>query len=265
MKTAHSKIKTGPVSWAYHFVAEFFTTFRWREHAPALGIIALACLVVLVCWIAVYLVDALGAYEMGAGRGMWWHLFRNRGPVEWGQWVFLSLTSLSAAAFVGIYRERKLRKDQIFWALVSASFMLMFIEDAGDPRHVLAEYGALLYGIRRMRTEAVFFIFILSPLVIALLRYWKVATSVPPQTRFYFLLGGFFYGVAASSSLFREQGGFYHILGERLSQSLTYGNVPAFYLMDFVLEESLELVAASIIFAGILMFWKTGLGRPKGP
>ncbi len=244
---------------AYYFIAEFFLTFRWREHRSALAVIALACLGILASWIAVYLVDALGASQAGAGRGMWWHLFRNRGPVEWGQWVFLSLTSLSAAVFAGIYRERGQRNEQIFWALVSASFMLMFIEDAGDPRHVLAEYGALLYGIKRMHTEAVYFLFILSPLIAALLRYWKVAVSVPSQTRLYFLVGGFFYGVAASASLYRDVQGFYRVMGEQLSLALTNGNVPGFFLMDFVLEESLELLAASIIFAGIIMYWKVGI------
>ncbi len=248
---------------AYFFIADFFRTFRWREHAPALVVIVLAFLYVLAAWIAVYLVDALGAAEMGAGRGMWWHLFRNGGPVEWVQWIFLSLISLSAAVFAGIFRERGQKMEQFFWVLISASFMLMFIEDAGDPRHVLSEYGALLYGIKRMHTEAVFFIFILSPLAVALLRCWKAAVSVPPQTRLYFLVGGFLYGVAASASLFREEGGLYHILGERLSLALTNGNVPGFFMMDFVLEESLELVAASIIFAGIIMYWKAGIGKRK--
>ncbi len=248
---------------AYSFMAEFFLTFRWREHRLALAVIGLACLGILGSWLAVYLVDAVGFSDLGAGRGMWWHLFRNRGPVEWGQYVFLSLISLSAAVFTGIYRERGQRKEQFFWALVSVSFMLMFIEDAGDPRHVLAEYGALLYGIKRMHTEAVYFLFILSPLAAALLCYWKVAVSVPPQTRLYFMVGGFFYGVAASASLYRDVQGFYRVLGEQLSQALTNGNVPGFFLMDFVLEESLELLAASIIFAGIIMYWKAGIGNRK--
>lgn len=259
MKTATSRNSfTRNVSRPYRFIAEFFQTFRWREHAPALIVIALACLFVLATWTAVYLVDAAAVTERGAGRGMWWHLFRNRGPVEWVQWLFISLTSLSAAAFTGIFRERGEKDKKYFWALIAVFFLLMLIEDAGDPRHLVADYGALVYGIKRMYSEGVVFALILLPLGIALLRYWKVAVCVPPQTRLYLLVGGFLYAVAASASLFREEGGFYNELGAQLSQALTGGNVPGFFLMDFVLEESLELMAAAIIFAGIIMYWKKG-------
>lgn len=261
MKTARGDSYSDSPGGPGAFLADFFRTFRWKDHKPALIVIALTCLYILICWILVYLVDARGLYEIGADRGMWWHLFRNRAFVEWGQWTFLALITLTAAAVSGISRERGQRAAQVFWFLVAASFVLMVIEDAGDPRHVLAEYGAVLFGIKRMYTEGAFFLFILTPLVIALVRHWRVAFSVPPQTRLYYLLGCFLYGVAASASLFREEGGFYHIVGERLSQALTYGNVPAFFLMDFVLEESVELLATSLIFAGMIMYWKTAVRR----
>lgn len=232
---------------------------------PSLVIIALSCLIILVSWIAVYVVDVLNLTSVSPERGLWWHLFRNRGPVEWVQWIFISLTCLSAAVLCGAKWERGDRKAQVFWGLISITFILMLIEDAGDPRHVLADYGYQLFGITRRNIEGVYFAFTAAPLLYAFLRHRDVIFKIP-QTRLYIIAGGLLYAVAATASVFREYADFYINLGEQLSIKIAAGAIPPFFLMDFVLEESLELFSAATIFAGVLIYWRlAGPGRKIHP
>ncbi len=240
----------------WKFPGEFFTTFRWREHLPSLLIVSLALLFILAVWRIVYLVDVQGGLpQLASVRGLWWHAFRNRGPVEWMQWVFLSLTLLYAAALSGVYWEKRDRGAQIFWGLIAFSFLLMLIEDTGDPRHLMAHYGYNYLGISKMKVEGIFYLFIAGPIIYGFLRFWKVPFSFP-QTRLYLVTGGLMYALAASASVFRNQGDFYINIGERLSLYLVNGTVPGFFFMDFVLEETIELLAASLFFAGVLMYWR---------
>jgi len=245
----------------FFFFSDFFSTFRLREHLPSIAIIAAACLVILSCWVAVYFVDVLNLTSISPERGLWWHLFRNRGPVEWVQWIFISLTCLGAAVLCGSFWEKGEKRGQLFWGLIAITFILMLIEDAGDPRHVLANYGYELFGMKRRNIEGVYFALMASPLLYAFLRFREVIFNIP-QTRLYIVVGGVLYAVAATASVFREYGDFYVNLGERLSQEVTGGVIPPFFLMDFVLEESLELFSAATIFAGVRIYWRlAGPGR----
>lgn len=227
-----------------------------RKHLPSLIVILSSFVVVISALVAVYLVDVLNVSSVASERGLWWHLFRNRGPIEWVQWIFLSLTFLSGAVLCGIYWERDKKNERNFWGLLSLTFLFMLIEDAGDPRHVLADYGYTLFDISRRNIEGAVFLLIVLPLGYAVLRYWRVI-FYSVQTRVYFFLGAGFYGLAALCSLFREKEAFYVNVGERLSAAITGSTIPGFFLMDFVLEESLELMAAAVFFSGVLVYWRT--------
>jgi len=250
------KMKPFPALSPVRFLKDFFNTFQLKEHTLSLVLIGSTLLFIVLCWVAIYLVDVVNIGGLSSVRGLWWHLFRNRGPVEWVQWIFLAYISLSAAAFFGMYRERGgCRREEIFWILAAIAFILMLIEDAGDPRHLLAEHAGVLLGMNRTLAEGIVFFLIVLPLLYAVLVHWREAFAVA-QVRLYFVAGGTLYALAAVASLFREERGFYPLIGDRLSQTFTGGSIPGFFLMDFVIEESIELMAASFIAAGIIIYWK---------
>ena len=242
------------------FIFDIFRTFKFKEHLPSLSIIAAVAVINAAVFLAVLAVDVWEITGITPVQGFWWHAFRNRGPVEWMQWFFISLTVLSSAALFGIFKERGDRKAQLFWGLVSLTFILMLIEDAGDPRHVLAHYGFSLFSIKKSHIEGLFYIMVIGPIMYGYLRFWKVPFSYP-QVRPYLLVGPFLYALAGATSVFRNQGDFYVNLGDKLSAAYFSNKIPGFFLMDFVFEEMLELTAASIFFAGVLMYWRKALGK----
>lgn len=231
-------------------------TYVKYKHLPSLLVILCGIAVVIAALAAVYLVDVVNVTGAAPERGLWWHLFRNRGPIEWLQWLFLSLTCLTGAVLCGIYWERGEMEKRNFWGLLSLTFLFMLIEDAGDPRHVLADYGASLLGISKTNIEGAVFAIIILPLAAAMIRYWRIIYYAV-QFRIYFFAGAGIFALAALSSLFRREGSFYEVVGEKLSAQFTGSAIPGFFLMDFVLEESLELIAAAVFFAGVLLYWRT--------
>ncbi len=146
--------------------------------------------------------------------------------------------------FFGFHYARGEREASVFWGLVTVSFVLMLIEDAGNPRHRIAYYLVNYLGWSRLAIEGTLYVLISFPIIIAFLRYWKVP-FIYPQTRLYLLTGAFLYGGAASSSVFRFQDDYYYDLGDKISDLLLEGVVPGFWLMDYVIEEAVELLAAA--------------------
>ena len=244
-----------PVTILIYYIRETFAAYRWKEQRLPLTIIGLTLLFVGLCWWAIYLVDVHNFAGISSSQGLWWHLFRNRGPVEYVQWFFLALTTLASAALFGYHLAREERPSHIFWGLVSVSFILMLIEDAGDPRHIIARYTHNFLGWEHKYVEGAFFIAVAFPVVFAFLRYWKVHFHYP-QTRLYLLSGAALYGAVATTSVLRHQEEIYRRLGERLSPILFEGNIPGFHLMDFMVEESVELLASAIFFTGVFVYWR---------
>ena len=235
------------------FVTEFFTTFRVREHAPSLGIVGAAAAVVAAFWVGIYLIDFVEIFGLTSDRGFWWHAFRNRGPVELIQWLIIATVVISSALLSGMHMQRGERSAHFFWLLVAIGFALMLIEDPGDPRHMLAAHFKNFWGTDHKWVEGTVFGIIVAPTIFAFLRYWSVPFRFP-QTRLYLLAGGALYALAATTSLFRAQDEFYPRLGDRISAVIFNGEIGGFFVMDFIIEESVELMAGAIFLAGVVMY-----------
>ncbi len=243
------------------FVADFFRTFRFAEHWPPLAIIAAALLTVAAFWVGIYVVDFTNAWGLSSDQGFWWHAFRNRGPVELLQWLLIAAVIIFAARLSGIHQQRGERHATYFWLLIAIGFSLMLIEDPGDPRHILGAYFPQFFGWDKMYVEAVFFSVMVAPTIFAFLRFWNVPFRYA-QTRLYLIAGGLLYALAASTSVLRSYDEFYIRVGERLSNRFLDGEIPGFFLMDFVLEESVELMAAATFLAGVYVYWRLVTATP---
>ncbi len=216
-------------------------------------IITLGALYVVLFWVGMYLIDFRNIFGISSDQGFWWHAFRNRGPVEIGQWALMSLVVVTSGRIAGIFEERGDRSGKILWLLIAATFAMMVIEDAGDPRHIQGRYFVQFFGINRNLVEAGFFGVMTFPIIFGFLRYWKKAFQVV-ESRLYLILGGLFYATAAGTSLFRWVGRFYARVGDRISELFFGGSIPGFFLMDFVFEESLELMAGAVFLAGAYLY-----------
>lgn len=238
------------------FISEFFATFRFADHKYSIAAISLALTATIIGLVLVYLVDVRSVISNPSSHDMWWHLYRQGGPIEWGQWFFNSLTLLICAHLSGVFRQRGDKKTSRFWILIAITFMLMVIEDSGDPRHVIASYVSSIWGLKTYWVEIPFFACMVAPLGYAFYRYGRQGMA-RPQNRLYTILGILMYGFVASTSAMREVGSFYYVVGDYLSERLIGGTIEGFFLMEKVYEETLELNAAAMFCAGILVYFVT--------
>lgn len=234
----------------------FWESYRQGHHRTALLILAGTFLLLTLAWAAVYVVDVYGLSQVGALKGAWWHLFRQGSPVEWIQWGFLALIFWHGSYLCGVYHQQGKETYARFWGWASASFVLMLIEDAGDPRHVLADYGSVLLGIPEKFIEGAVFAVMVAPLLWALLRY-RQPLKDNPQILPYAVVGTILYGLVAISTLLRVTENLYFRVGRSLSESLTGGAVPPYFLVDFVIQETVEALAAAFLFAALLVYMRT--------
>jgi hypothetical protein len=244
------------------------------------GTIVVAMVAVLaVAWTAMLVVDVLGWVTIPGAEPLWMHLFNNR-PVEWVQWLLLGWAILQAGFVAGRLPddERRLRG---FVLLLGAGLVLMLFEDAGDARHVLSDYveaalGSTILGLpHRVVADVPYFAVIAILPMLAVLRFGRDAWRSPTARR-YLLLAYGLYAVAAIGSGLRHLGGLYMRVGGALDRLLLAGRFPppdggsrweaAFWLMDSVVEETIESVAAAAMLAVMLAIahdLRAGRLRPR--
>ena len=236
-------------------------------------------------WAAFLLVDiadvlGLGSavYEYFSERDIeraqvWAILFTEGGPVEIMQWLLLAVASGLAMHIHGLLSAGKNpgkndRHARLFWLLMGIAFLLMLIEDAGNPRHwAIRFFHALFGGDAGQITELIYFA-ALGALPLSALAFFGRPVLGLPRTRI-FLLGGFFvYGLAAVSSAARyywyeAAGEWLHAraFGETLKEVALGTQGHGFWLMDYLVEESLELIGATLLAAAAAAF----LREYKGP
>ncbi len=248
------------------FSKKFSVLLQHWQNIPSYLPIFIALTVIIVCLGAVYLVDIQDIfgvpYTVRRFEGLYTHLFNDLRPVQLMQIGYLSLIILGSVVLFDVFNENGKVKERNFWGLVALSFLIMFIEDAANPRHVLVHYTSLL-NIPRELIEGPFYLLMALPLLIALIRYRSVIFPHFSVKRF-FIVGVLVYAVASVASLFREVWvDFYQIWGTKLTNVLTGGVIPGYGLMDLLVEESLELMAVSIIFTGVLIYWKSFVSTNK--
>ena len=237
-------------------------------------ILSVAAAVVLAGVLAVYLVDAgnlLGLsdrlQESGLEIGvLYYYLYRDGGPIELVQWSFLALMTLTAAYQSGRWSQKK--DVARFWISGALLGMLMLMEDMGNVRHLLADIAAQLLPVpdwlARTVVETGFYLLIASPAVVTALLYRRVPASVRPPGKL-LVPGAVLYAVAATASASRAVNDWYVMAGHRIHTSAFSGRLPlmpdgfwgvevggdvtAFLLMDFLVEESIELLGAGFVLA----------------
>lgn len=208
----------------------------------------------------------------GQARLFYRHWFGNGGPVELVQWVVLGGASVFYARAGGVFRPGDPRRS--FALLMAFLLVLMLIEDAGDPRHTIRDYVQALagegdYGFIGTLAELLYFLLLGGFALFILGRHWRF---IGADRRFAVYLAGacLCYGLAVvlsfSGSAFYGvfDQALYFVWGEALVRLLAPLSAASFqtavlenpgkvfYLMDALVEESLELLGAGAFLASAL-------------
>lgn len=240
---------------------------RLMRRSPRL-LITLIALWLLGAWGVFLAVDIYEWIDLGLNRPVWTLLFNDR-PIEWTQWFILAAAAAMSGYLGGRLDGRGETKAGRFFTLLALGLGFMLIEDAGDIRHVLNQEAAWLVGAKifglpaSFLVEAPYFLAVAGVPLYALARYgrsiwWAVSA------RFYMLGGFLLYGLAAGGSLLSNLAHSYVILGGLFDILLLGSRLPLipgrtqeysyFFFADSALEESIELLAITMLLAAMLAF-----------
>jgi len=222
----------------------------------------------LIVWIIFIAIDIMNLIDIELSQPVWTRLFNDR-PVEWSQWFLLAFAIVASAYLAGKLDAGKKVMAARFFFLLAIGLGLMLIEDAGDIRHTLSSWlheatGPFIFGLpHRVVSDVPYFAALAAVPLYAVFRYGSYAWE-SAGTRFYLPLGVIFYALAAVCSGLRHLGDFYIKVGLRLDSFLFGGRFPVpdgmtqerahFFIVDSVIEESVELLAVTMIFAAILAY-----------
>ncbi len=245
---------------------------------------AIALTYLTIAWALFFLVDvrnAFGLQDMLAARihipVTWYYLFQEGGATEIGQWLFLSMITLTAGILAGHLLAAGRRRPALFWSLIGVAAALMLIEDAGNPRHYFSSLAVMIIPWGESSTikttvELVYYILLSSVPVYAVVRFWRYPFRSTVTTAF-LLIGFSTYGVAGFASATRHVMEWYAAFGHSLHQLIAGGQliIPAgwdqymlnFYLVDWLLEESLELIGAAALLTATLFYLQEYLSHPE--
>ncbi len=127
---------------------------------------------------------------------LWPMIFRDGGPIEIFQWLFLGLLSLFSAYISGILKERGKKKEAIFWLLFAIAGILMLMEDAGDIRHFFFRELFSPHWRTLNILETIYFLVLGAIPTFAVLKYGKHIKK-SHITVILLILGFVFYGSSA--------------------------------------------------------------------
>lgn len=208
------------------------------------------------------------------------HWGRNSGIAEVFQFVFLG-GAIMTSAFIAGSRLNISKRQYKFWLLLAISFTLMLLEDAGNLRHTFMSYVQAIFVEPEQSWggssfELLYFGILGGLPLYTLIRYGGFLKRYK-KTRIYLIIGYIFYFLAGSLSFagtafskvfeknFYSQAGhhFYNFALKIGDKELTeiWTNWQAnssfpinFYLMDSLVEENLEIIGASALFAAVVSF-----------
>ncbi|MEJ6951028.1 hypothetical protein [Natronospora cellulosivora (SeqCode)] len=205
--------------------------------------------------------------------------YRNGGIAEMMQWIFLA-----GAAFMAVFIAGKLHDSKKisykFWGIMGIAFLLLLIEDAGDPRHTIRSFVQAIFkepvqGPMGSLTELIYFSLLAFIIIYAIVKY-KSVLGESSNCKRYFKIAFLSYALATTMSFFGTASGIdlYHWLGGNMyNWLLALGddalihrwsminfmegwNYIGFFLMDSLVEEAIELIgAASFFSAGISYYY----------
>ena len=257
----------------------------WHFAAAALAYLAMA-------WVLFFAVDVFNLFGsrdllsrvLPDNPSTWYQLFRDGRVTEWLQWGALGIAGLIAAIHAGRLYERQdpaAQRLARFWVLIALALTLMLIEDAGNVRHMLRWYAYRLTDMvmAERAVEFAYFSVLAGIPLYALLRYWRDHRQHGPTHRY--LLAAFaFYGIAGLSSATRHWGEWHDRVGEaalatirRVDENFViYRHVSydgqvreGYWLMDMIVEESVELLGATMFLCAAMAFLHVLRGGERRP
>lgn len=254
-------------------------------------IIAIGIGILVFSYMTIYLIDMLNIFglrmlfEGGKVPLMWHWTFVEAGPVEVFQWLFLGGFIITSGYLVGGFSQLNESKKANFWLIMAIGGVLMLIEDAANVRHPLITSSIIFDWHTVNILETIYFLFIAFLPVIAVIKYRKILFK-NRKLLMLFVLAFLFYGTAGfvTGDTYVSNGlgivepinnamyNFTVYLGgedlqiiyedsnrhiaeleeERGSSIMDVG----MRLNDYILEESLELLGATMFLAAALMHRK---------
>lgn len=255
---------------------EVQTSFQWRSwiRRPA-AIPAMITAYLLLCYLAVLLVDVFGLWGVQAWLGahanqplLWYYLFVDGGPTELLQWSTLAATAIMGGMLVGRLQVAGEQTAARFWILIAVTAGILAIEDPADWRTPLSLGVTRVFGVDAQHplrdiTMGVYYAAISSVPVYAVLRYGRVVWDSP--ARVWFFAGMSLYALAAMGSVTRYVGGYEWLggridrlaggrLGDGFIHHFTPQRPPGWWLVDLVIEESMELMAAALLLTAVVAY-----------
>lgn len=258
---------------------------------PPILVVGLAITVLTLLWVWVGLAD-VAAWEAARTESLlsrsplpllWYPLFSEGRAVEIGQWTLLFMSMLLAAHWWLSRRRSGSSHDRLPFLVLTGALLLMLVEDSLNLRHVVADdYLPFLHAqlpgtesfVTRLTWELSFYsalsAMMLGSITTLVLRYR------PRRATFAWLVLAFgVYGSVAFGSAMRRVGEWQERLGGWLMERLGLYDLPhwqdalasversrensenftftlEYLLVDHLVEESVELIAASLLLAALL-------------
>ncbi len=248
----------------------------------SLGTAYLAVMLVLT-----YLIDFLGINLFGVKDWLnrigyeepvlfWLHFFSEGSITEILQWLCLAVAFLVLTLFTR-QKHRVNPRPPWIWIIFSIAILLMFLEDSINLRHELSDIIGNLLAVntntiewRRSFTRSlveIAFYALLGFMMITPFFFILRGRAYELRGKIYLSAGYCIYAIASIGSVTRNWNDWYARAGTRLiefiagsqelewsGESMIYFSDPlGFWFMDFVVEESLELLGASLLLAAIII------------
>jgi len=256
-----------------------------RKVWPGIFII-ISLFYVLFMFLLVFLIDFQGfnilglrtwiEYNFWYTHPLFWIYFFSEGSLtEYLQWLFLMAT-IFFTTLLGLFRRRIESRVPWYWIGLFLGLWGMLLEDIYNIRHRLADFFIsnfeefelfpIFWDLISIRTLVeLSFYFILGSLMVISFIFLLKDRKNPRFGKKVLACGYFFYFFASISSATRNIKHWYAITGEKVIESLSggkdlswsagdqYFGLPlGHHFIDFLFEESLELMGATLIFAAIL-------------
>jgi len=237
-----------------------------------------------VTWSMVFFIDVLNIFDMQnilVSKGwdipfLFWIFFTERGPTEILQWIFLFAGFLTCGLIISKEQSKKDSNNEQFFFLVGIGVFLMFLEDTINIRHIISYSLSAWVGYdyyvnpARLFTEFTLYFLIGSLMVYPLIKYWH-HLIIHKKSWLYLIIGYLAYAVASFASASRDLFNWYEKTGDfivgilPISNEVLWDSISLklievgrgpleFYLMDYLFEESLELIGAGFLLAFLLSY-----------
>lgn len=247
--------------------------------------------VLFLSYLAVFLVDILNFagsrkfIEDFTVPLMWNLLFKEASLIEYLQWTMLVILTLSSAFLA--YKNRGVSDDvSRFWAGFALAGMLMFLEDTIDVRNYLLR-SSIEWSWKTLNILETFYFLLLGLVPLYFFIKYRRTIYQTTTTLKLLIVGFLFYGMAAFISGPADLTSFnYHLSnaifdltvflgGEELEliynetdqhlNELRDGNYMSinYRLVDFLVEESLELIGATFLASGAVSYLSEDTPKEK--